>query len=266
MRSHNVREKPPGHAILYVVPNSEGKESICPIPVPTTPRNTPRKSSSEAVRSSKSCHAFHGIREDYEKITTAEDESAILAKKDSKRKRNPFDAEGDAKSGGDPIKIELSEEIRDPAKSREPSADSAPSSSAGLKPPRISAKSISTDGSEGRDLPEYCEGDLSGDPATGVAGAHLILESGCGDGERCPSSLRNETVSTFLKSLVVSGPGNEVFDAPVKGGFITFTSIGQSQSEKHSYSRVTCIRNLFIDHLHCISNFNLVSFSNNHSA
>ena len=120
--------------------------------------------------------------------------------------QNPDEARGES------IKIELSEEMGS-ADSREQSVDSTPSST-GLKPPRISAKSISTDGSEGRDLPEYCEGASSSDPAV----AQLISGGGCGDFDRSPSSLRNETVSTFLKSLVVSGPGNEVFDAPVKGG------------------------------------------------
>ena len=132
--------------------------------------------------------------------------------------RDPNEAQADPFPGGDSIQIELSEEMGS-AESRERTVDSVPSS-AGLKPPRISAKlkSVSTDGSEGRDLPEYCEG--ASDPAA----VHLILEGGSDDMEqRSPSSLRNETVSTFLKSLVVSGPGNEVFDAPVKGGFTSLS-------------------------------------------
>ena len=146
-------------------------------------------------------------------------------------RRDPNEAQG-----GDPIKIELCEEKvgSGSAGSREHSVDSAPSTSAaGLKPPRISAKSVSTDGSEGRDLPEYCEAE--GASAADLAAAQLILEVSGGGGScdverRSPSSLRNETVSTFLKSLVVSGPGNEVFDAPVKGGF-TSRSITYNQKE-----------------------------------
>lgn len=120
---------------------------------------------------------------------------------------------GCAISGGDLVQIELSED-KAFADSKEtyPAANHADGVSllAGLKPPRISAKSISTDGSEGRDLPEYCDGDT--EPA-----AQSIAEDGSVI-ERSRSSMRNETVSTFLKSLVMSGPGNEVFDAPVKVG------------------------------------------------
>ena len=211
------------------------KGPICP--VPTTPRNASRKPSSEAVRSSKSCHAFHRIRDESEKSAAAEDEverelSTLSTPRSLTNKggrRDPNEARGDPiPGGGDSVKIEHSEEMGS-AESREQWVDSAPSS-AGLKPPRISAKSISTDGSEGRDLPEYCEG-----ASSDLAAVQLILEGGRGDVDRSPSSLRNETVSSFLKSLVVSGPGNEVFDAPVKGGFTS------RSTAKNAFSLFTCV-------------------------
>ena len=139
-----------------------------------------------------------------------EKEGARMLQPQSTMSRDPkHDDGGCAISGGDLVQIELSED-KASTDSKETYPADGVSSFAGLKPPRISAKSISTDGSEGRDLPEYCDGDA--EPTS-----QSIAEDES-DADRSRSSMRNETVSTFLKSLVVSGPGNEVFDAPVKVG------------------------------------------------